>query len=90
MSVRCPVCGEELATDAELTRHDHHVPGSLERSGAGFSCHACGAELDSEDDLLTHEITVHTGWVRGGWERGSRVHASAPRDHRPPRQWPQG
>lgn len=90
MAIRCPVCGEELASSSELERHDHRVPESTEQAGAGFTCPSCGAELDSEEGLVSHEAVVHAGWMRRPRDWGSRVRATAPRDHRPPRQWPQG
>jgi len=88
--MRCPVCGEELETQEELHHHHHEVPSSWERGGAGFSCPTCGAEIDAEEDLVAHEALEHTARSRRGKEKGSRVHPTEPRDHRPPRHWPQG
>jgi endogenous inhibitor of DNA gyrase (YacG/DUF329 family) len=59
MTVRCPVCGEELESEAELDVHDHEVPVIVEGAGAGFACPTCGRQFDREEQLIAHEAEGH-------------------------------
>jgi predicted RNA-binding Zn-ribbon protein involved in translation (DUF1610 family) len=59
MTVRCPVCGEELESEAGLDAHDHEVPVIVERAGAGFACPTCGRQFDGEEELVAHEAEGH-------------------------------
>jgi uncharacterized C2H2 Zn-finger protein len=61
MAVRCPVCGERFATEADMAGHDHEVPATAEHAGAGFACPGCGRLFDQEEDLIRHQAEEHGG-----------------------------
>jgi hypothetical protein len=59
VSVRCPVCGEELDSKEALAGHDHEVPVPWEDGGAGYTCPECGVRFDSEEHLIEHQALGH-------------------------------
>ena len=59
MAVTCPICGEELTTDADVRAHEHELPRAWENTGAGFDCPECGARFDEEEELVAHQATAH-------------------------------
>lgn len=59
MSVRCPVCAEELESEEALAAHNHAMPPSWQEGGAGFPCPECGVGFDSEEDLVKHQAMDH-------------------------------
>ncbi len=90
MALRCPVCGQELEDEEDLRAHEHELPSAWQETGAGFACPTCGAEFDDEEALISHEATVHLGPRGKARRQRSRIGPTGPRDHRPPRHWPQG
>lgn len=63
MSMRCPVCGQEFATDEDARSHDHEMPIAWAHSGAGFDCPVCGASFDEQEELVAHQGAAHAGGV---------------------------
>jgi uncharacterized C2H2 Zn-finger protein len=59
MTVRCPVCGDEFETDAQLAEHDHEMPVPWRDAGSGFPCPECGVLFDQEEDLVAHQSAGH-------------------------------
>ncbi len=53
-------------------------------------CPVCGEELETEEELVAHEALKHAARRRRQKAERSRIHPTGPRDHRPPRHWPQG
>jgi len=56
VSVKCPVCGEELEGREAIAAHDHEMPLPWEESGAGFECPVCHRWFDSQEHLVEHQI----------------------------------
>jgi hypothetical protein len=59
MTVRCPVCGRLLPTDADVESHEHEIIEALEHAGPGFECPICHEEYDTAENLVVHE-SIHT------------------------------
>jgi pyruvate/2-oxoglutarate dehydrogenase complex dihydrolipoamide dehydrogenase (E3) component/uncharacterized C2H2 Zn-finger protein len=58
---RCPACGAEFETRAQLEEHgrQHHGAQAGQSAGGGFRCPACGAEFPTQESLEEHARREH-------------------------------
>ncbi|HET8628905.1 MAG TPA: C2H2-type zinc finger protein [Thermomicrobiales bacterium] len=62
---RCPMCGSEFATRAELEQHGRQAHGTQASSsassqeGGGYRCQMCGAEFATREQLDQHNRQAH-------------------------------